>query len=90
MNEELFTWPCGCKSPVNGGEIVEQCNECKGAQYDQPVQTNSENEQTMAFTIFGEADMAASIYDDAGSMAYLTELDSVYAAEDNLETGDDF
>lgn len=48
MNEELFTWPCGCKSPVNGGEIVEQCNECKGAQYDQPVQTNSENEQTMA------------------------------------------
>jgi hypothetical protein len=41
-------------------------------------------------TVFGEADMAASIYDDAGSMAYLTELDSVYAAEDNLETGDDF
>lgn len=26
---ELFTWPCGCKSPAAGGEVVEQCEDCK-------------------------------------------------------------
>lgn len=25
---ELFTWPCGCKSPTEGGNVTEPCNDC--------------------------------------------------------------
>lgn len=34
---ELFTWPCGCKSPAEGGDVTEPCDDCR-ADPDEPTE----------------------------------------------------
>lgn len=31
-----FTWPCGCKSPAEGGDVTEPCDECKAERNEPP------------------------------------------------------
>jgi hypothetical protein len=28
QEEALFTWPCGCRSPITGGDVVVTCDIC--------------------------------------------------------------